>query len=182
MPGVPHEAVAIATGAIPGCDLYINMPANASDSYCYNAAIKVLNNFPAGRRVYVELMTSRGISVPRSIIRRIGTMNFLATAMLMDGTLCVLGRSEAYGELCSAGSRSCDEIYMGVGVWTVYAANQPMIPSLKSTTSSSMHTSSPLISALQQAPRQHRSVRRVGTQPISHRWLIYSFMTYGIIR
>ena len=39
--GMPHEAVAIACGAIPGCDLYINLPANASDSYCYNAAIKV---------------------------------------------------------------------------------------------------------------------------------------------
>ena len=35
--------------------MHINLPLICSDSYCYNVAIKILNNFPAGRKVYVEL-------------------------------------------------------------------------------------------------------------------------------
>ena len=126
--GVPHEAVAIATGAIPGCDLYINMPANASDSYCYNAAIKVLNNFPAGRRVYVELDDEPWNFGAPIYYQKNWYNEFLGYSDVNGWYAVRAGQIRSVWKTVF-GSRS-SEIYMGVGVWTVYAANQPMIPSL----------------------------------------------------
>ena len=53
--GFPPEVPAIVTGSFDRCNLQVNIPCNASDSYCYNVATRILNNFPAGRKVYVEL-------------------------------------------------------------------------------------------------------------------------------
>ena len=42
-------------GSIAGANIHIGMPPVASDSYVYDVATKLKNNFPAGRKVYVEL-------------------------------------------------------------------------------------------------------------------------------
>jgi hypothetical protein len=52
--GIPHEAAAIATGRFPRADLHVNVPIDAVDDLVYEIARRVLANFPAGRRVYVE--------------------------------------------------------------------------------------------------------------------------------
>lgn len=54
-PGFPPELVAIATGSVPNCDLHINVPMAASNTMVDTIATRVLNNFPAGRKVWVEL-------------------------------------------------------------------------------------------------------------------------------
>ena len=131
--GLPHEAVAIATAAIPECDLYINMPANASDSYCYNAAVKVANNFPAGRRVYVELDDEPWNFGAPIYYQKFAYNNFLgygdpnAWYAVRTGQIRSVWQA-AFGS--GINGHVASEIYMGVGVWTVYPANQPMIPSL----------------------------------------------------
>jgi hypothetical protein len=53
--GFPIDFCALATGTFPGCNLHVNLPPIASDSFCYAVAARVLANFPAGRKVYVEL-------------------------------------------------------------------------------------------------------------------------------
>jgi hypothetical protein len=53
--GFPPEIIAMATGALPDCNLHVNIPAAATDSYIYDVATKILNYFPAGRIVYIEL-------------------------------------------------------------------------------------------------------------------------------
>ena len=57
LPGVgfPPEFIAKVTGSCPGCNIHVNIPAVASDSYVYDVANKIKNNFPAGRKVYLEL-------------------------------------------------------------------------------------------------------------------------------
>jgi len=52
--GIPIEAAAIATGRFPKADLHVNVPLDAVDDMAYEIARRVLANFPAGRRVYVE--------------------------------------------------------------------------------------------------------------------------------
>ena len=52
--GIPVEAAAIATGKFPHADLHVNVPLDAVDDMVYEIARRVLANFPAGRRVYVE--------------------------------------------------------------------------------------------------------------------------------
>jgi hypothetical protein len=53
--GFPYEFAALTTGKFPGTNVHINIPMSATDSYCYKVAGIMLANFPAGRRVYVEL-------------------------------------------------------------------------------------------------------------------------------
>ena len=53
--GFPTEFVALTSGQFAGCDLHYNIPLMASDAYVWDVAIKIRDNFPAGRRVYVEL-------------------------------------------------------------------------------------------------------------------------------
>lgn len=53
--GFPPDFIAQTTGYFPGCNLHVNMPLCATDSYVYNFATIIKNNFPAGRKVYVEL-------------------------------------------------------------------------------------------------------------------------------
>ena len=53
--GFPMEFIAMATGALPGADLHVNIPAMATDAYVWDVAAKIKANFPTGRRVYVEL-------------------------------------------------------------------------------------------------------------------------------
>ena len=53
--GFPYDFAAITAGHFPGCNIHINLPPIASDSFCYAVANRILNNFPAGRKVYVEL-------------------------------------------------------------------------------------------------------------------------------
>ena len=38
-----------------GCNLHVNIPPVASDSFCYAVANRILSNLPPGRKVYVEL-------------------------------------------------------------------------------------------------------------------------------
>jgi len=45
----------MAIGEIAGSSIYVQIPPVASDSLVYDIATKVKNNFPAGRKVYVEL-------------------------------------------------------------------------------------------------------------------------------
>ncbi|MGO9815803.1 MAG: beta strand repeat-containing protein [Isosphaeraceae bacterium] len=53
--GLPMEFIAMVTGSFPGTHLHVNIPLAATDAYVYDVAIKIVNNFPPGRRVYVEL-------------------------------------------------------------------------------------------------------------------------------
>ena len=53
--GFPMEFIAMATGTLLGADLHVNIPLMATDAYVWDVAAKILANFPAGRRVYVEL-------------------------------------------------------------------------------------------------------------------------------
>ncbi len=53
--GFPPEFIAMTTGSFTGCNLHVNIPGNASDSYVYDVATKICDNFPSGRIVYVEL-------------------------------------------------------------------------------------------------------------------------------
>ena len=49
------EFIAMATGSFPGTNLQVNIPLSATSAYIYDVAVKIRNNFPAGRRVYLEL-------------------------------------------------------------------------------------------------------------------------------
>jgi hypothetical protein len=51
---IPIECAAIATGRFPTADFHVNVPIDAVDDAVYEIARRVLANFPAGRRVYVE--------------------------------------------------------------------------------------------------------------------------------
>jgi hypothetical protein len=51
---IPIECAAIATGRFPKADFHCNVPLDAVDDMVYEIARRVLANFPAGRRVYVE--------------------------------------------------------------------------------------------------------------------------------
>ncbi len=53
--GFPAEFIASATGNFPGTDLQVNIPLSATSAYIYDVAVKILNNFPAGRNVWLEL-------------------------------------------------------------------------------------------------------------------------------
>ncbi len=53
-PAIPVEFAAKVAGHFDGCNLHINVPHSASDSLVYQIATWVRDNFPAGRRVYVE--------------------------------------------------------------------------------------------------------------------------------
>ena len=54
--GFPMEFIAMATGSFPGTNLQVNIPLSATNSpQIYDVAVKIRNNFPAGRRVYLEL-------------------------------------------------------------------------------------------------------------------------------
>jgi len=55
--GFPMEFIAMVTGSLPGTHLHVNIPLAATDAYVYDVAVKLANtnNFPAGRRIYVEL-------------------------------------------------------------------------------------------------------------------------------
>lgn len=52
--GIPIEVAANATGRFPHADLHIHVPIDACDDLAWEIARRVLANFPAGRRVYVE--------------------------------------------------------------------------------------------------------------------------------
>ena len=134
LPGIPHEAAAIATGASAGSNMHMNMPLNCSDSYCYNAAIKLLNNFPAGRRVYVEL-SDEPWNWGSPIFYQVNAFNqFLgyneenAWYAVRCGQIRNIFRT-VFGS--GVNGHSADEIYQVVNVWFVYAGNQPMIPVLE---------------------------------------------------
>ncbi len=53
--GFPMEFVAMVTGSFPGTHLHVNIPLSATNAYVYDVAVKIRDNFPAGRRVYLEL-------------------------------------------------------------------------------------------------------------------------------
>ena len=52
--GFPMEFIAMATAALPGANIHVNIPMVATDAYVWDVAAKIRDNFPAGRRVYVE--------------------------------------------------------------------------------------------------------------------------------
>ena len=54
-PGFPIDFCAIVAGSFSGCHIHVNIPILASDSFCYAVAARLLANFPAGRKVYIEL-------------------------------------------------------------------------------------------------------------------------------
>jgi hypothetical protein len=51
---MPHEACAIITGKFPNANLHVNIWPDACDDLVYEIARRVLANFPAGRKIYVE--------------------------------------------------------------------------------------------------------------------------------
>ena len=53
--GFPMEFIAMATGSFSGTHLHANIPLSATNAYVYDVAVKIRDNFPAGRRVYLEL-------------------------------------------------------------------------------------------------------------------------------
>jgi len=52
---LPYEFAAKATGQVLGTDFWCNIPQNATDALVQAIATAVLNNFPAGRHVWIEL-------------------------------------------------------------------------------------------------------------------------------
>lgn len=54
MSGIPVEVTARITGRFPRADLIVNIPLDACDDEVFEIARRVRDNFPAGRRVYVE--------------------------------------------------------------------------------------------------------------------------------
>jgi len=53
--GYPMEFIAMVTGSLPGTHLHVNIPLAATDAYVWDVAVKIRDNFPSGRRVYLEL-------------------------------------------------------------------------------------------------------------------------------
>ena len=51
---VPYEFAAYATGQLPGSDIWVNIPIAASDATVQAIARKIRDNFPPGRRVWIE--------------------------------------------------------------------------------------------------------------------------------
>jgi hypothetical protein len=52
---VPFEIQAACAGQIAGANAWVNVPILATDAYVYKMAQTYLANFPAGRRIYIEL-------------------------------------------------------------------------------------------------------------------------------
>ena len=123
--GMPHEAAAIATAQLPGCNIHINLPLLVSDSFCYNAALKIKNNFPAGRKVYVEL-ADEPWNWGSPIYYQVGWFDqFLSHGEQNAWYVIRIGQIRSIFRTVF-GSRA-NEIYMLANVWQVYAANQPML-------------------------------------------------------
>ena len=129
-PGYPHEAAAIATGAIPGSNIWINLPLLCSDNFCYNAAIKLANNFPSGRKVYIEL-SDEPWNWGSTIFYQVGRFDqFLgyseqnAWYAIRSGQIRTIFRT-VFG--FGINGHVANEIYQVANVWMVYAANQPML-------------------------------------------------------
>ena len=51
---IPFEVAAQVAGALPGCDLWANIPTAATDQAVQAIARRCRDNFPPGRKVYVE--------------------------------------------------------------------------------------------------------------------------------
>ncbi len=51
---LPHEACAVATGKYPNANLHLNIWPDACDDLVYEIARRTLDNFPSGRKIYVE--------------------------------------------------------------------------------------------------------------------------------
>lgn len=51
---IPWEVAAQIAGSFPGCNLWTNIPPLATDALVRSLATRTLNNFPPGRKVYVE--------------------------------------------------------------------------------------------------------------------------------
>jgi len=50
----PHEVAATLSATIPDCDHWVNVPTYATDAAVASIAQRIRDNFPKGRRVYVE--------------------------------------------------------------------------------------------------------------------------------
>ena len=124
--GIPHEAAAIANGAINGANIHICLPLLCSDSYCYNVAIKILSNFPEGRKVYVELADEPwnwGSGVYRQTILFSQFNSYGA-----ENTWYVVRGGQIRNIFRTAFGSRADDIYLVANIWGTYAANQPVLP------------------------------------------------------
>ena len=128
--GYPHEAAAIGTGAISGSNIWINLPLLCSDSFCYNAAIKLANNFPAGRKVYIEL-SDEPWNWGSTIFYQISWFNqFLGYSEENAWYVNRIGQIRTiFRTVFGSGINGhvANEIYQVANVWMVWAANQPML-------------------------------------------------------
>ena len=128
--GMPHEAGAIATAQVPGSNFHLVIPLLASDSYCYNAAIKMANNFPAGRKLYVEL-ADEPWNWGSPIFYEVGMFNqFLGYSAQNAWYVIRVGQiRNIFRTVFGSGINGhvANEIYAVANVWMVYAANQPML-------------------------------------------------------
>jgi hypothetical protein len=52
--GIPYEAIANASGRFPQASVHVNVPMDACDDMVYRIAQIFRDNFPTGRKVYVE--------------------------------------------------------------------------------------------------------------------------------
>ena len=52
--GLPFEVAATTAAALPGCDLWVNIPWGATDVCVAAIATRTLANFPPGRKIHVE--------------------------------------------------------------------------------------------------------------------------------
>lgn len=87
---VPYEAAAVMTGQLKNSNLWINVPFTASDLAVASIAQRIRDNFPRGRKVYVEFSNEN--------------WNFTQSAIYMYGT----GAIGAYGTIASLGIYGLD--------------------------------------------------------------------------
>jgi len=129
-PAIPHEAIALAVGAIPETNIHVNLPVLCSDSYCYNVAIKLANNFPPGRKVYIEL-SDEPWNWGSEVFYQVGWFDgFLGYSSQNAWYVVRIGQIRTiFRTVFGTGinGHSANEIYQVANVWMVYPSNQPML-------------------------------------------------------
>jgi len=82
----PFETTATVSGSLPGCDHFVNVPTYATDAAAASIAQRIRDNFPKGRRVYVEYSNEN--------------WNFVVSQIYTD----VMGALGAWGALAAQGA------------------------------------------------------------------------------
>lgn len=75
--GIPYGAAAKITAQFPGCDFYANVPPGATNDFVWAMAREIRDNFPAGRKVWVEWSNETWNTMYSSNIWTIGNSQLL---------------------------------------------------------------------------------------------------------